>query len=61
MTMKYTTTARNVEETWPFTYTYTRPNDTLTLGEESNTETYNAGNNTLSLSGSDGFSSCSHN
>ena len=58
-TTKYVNADRNDEETIPFTYTYKRPNGTITLSADGMTETlnfsYNAENETLALYGSEGF------
>jgi hypothetical protein len=59
-TTKYVNADRNVEETIPFTYTYKRPNGTITLSADGMTETlnftYNAEKETLTFYGSEGYS-----
>ena len=40
-TSRYANANRNVEETIPFTYTYKRPNGTITLSADGMTETLN--------------------
>ena len=61
-TSRYANADRNDEETIPFTYTYTykRPNGTITLSADGMTETlnftYNAEKETLTLYGSEGYS-----
>ena len=58
-TSRYVSADRNDEETVPFTYTYKRPNGTITITADGLTETlnfsYNAENETLALYGSEGF------
>ena len=58
-TSRYVSADRNDEETIPFTYTYKRPNGTITITADGLTETlnfsYNAENETLALYGSEGF------
>ncbi len=59
-TSRYVSADRNDEETIPFTYTYKRPNGTITLSADGMTETlnftYNAEKETLTLYGSEGYS-----
>ena len=59
-TSRYVSADRNDEETVPFTYTYKRPNGTITLSADGMTETlnftYNAEKETLTLYGSEGYS-----
>ena len=59
-TSKYANADRNDEETIPFTYTYKRPNGTITITADGMTETlnftYNAEKETLTLYGSEGYS-----
>ena len=59
-TSRYVSTDRNDEESIPFTYTYKRPNGTITITADGQTETlyfsYNASNETLTLYGSEGYS-----
>ena len=59
-TSRYANADRNDEETIPFTYTYKRPNGTITLSADGMTETlnftYNAEKETLTLYGSEGYS-----
>ncbi len=59
MTYMYVTASQNDNESYPFSYTYSTPNGTITISEGGETETfrfaYNASNNTLALYGSDGY------
>ena len=59
-TSRYVSADRNDEETVPFTYTYKRPNGTITITADGMTETlnftYNAEKETLTLYGSEGYS-----
>lgn len=59
-TSRYVSADRNDEETIPFTYTYKRPNGTITITADGMTETlnftYNAEKETLTLYGSEGYS-----
>ena len=59
MTYKYVTHTQNEDEDYPFTYTYSTPNGTITISDEGGTESfnfsYNAGNNTLTIYGSEGY------
>ena len=59
MTYKYVTHTQNEDEDYPFTYTYSTPNGTITISDEGGTESfnfsYNAGNNTLTVYGSEGY------
>jgi len=59
-TSRYVSADRNDEETIPFTYTYKRPNGTITITADGQTETlnftYNAEKETLTLYGSEGYS-----
>ena len=59
-TSRYANADRNDEETIPFTYTYKRPNGTITITADGQTETlnfsYNAEKETLTLLGSEGYS-----
>lgn len=53
MEYKYVTATQNEDESYPFTYTYSTPNGTITISEGGSTETfnfsYNASNNTLAI------------
>ena len=59
MTYKYVTHTQNEDEDYPFTYTYSTPNGTITISDEGGTESfnfsYNAGNNTRTIYGSEGY------
>ncbi len=59
MTYKYVTHTQNEDEDYPFTYTYSTSNGTITISDEGGTESfnfsYNAGNNTLTIYGSEGY------
>ncbi len=60
MTYKYITASQNTNENHPFTYACSTPNKgTITFSDESGTESshfsYDAGNNTLTLYGSEGY------
>ncbi|KWW31288.1 MAG: hypothetical protein AUK63_561 [bacterium P3] len=59
MTYKYETATVIDEESYPFTYTYSRPNGTITITEGGETETFsfafNADNNTLIIYGTEGY------
>ena len=60
MTYKYVTHTQNEDEDYPFTYVCLTPNKgTITFSDESGTEasnfSYDAGNNTLTLYGSEGY------
>lgn len=59
MEYKYVTATQNVNDIYPFTYSYSTPNGTFTIREGGETETfnfsYNASNNTLTLYGSEGY------
>ena len=59
MTYKYVTHTQNEDEDYPFTYTYSTPNGIITISDEGGTESfnfsYNAGNNTLTVYGSEGY------
>lgn len=53
MEYKYVTATQNEDESYPFTYSYSTPNGTITISEGGSTETfnfsYNASNNTLAI------------
>ena len=60
MTYKYITTSQNTNENYPFTYACSTPNKgTISFSDGSGTESsyfsYDAGNNTLTLYGSEGY------
>ena len=59
-TSRYVSGSRNDEEAIPFTYTYKRPNGTITITADGQTESlsfsYNAANETLTLYGEEGIS-----